>query len=335
METSDPVDRPCVLVTFAPAPELARAVSEVLDPVATVRYLDRVAENERAAALASADAVLGWFPPAELHNQAEFDLLRSAGLLQLLSAGVDQIPLDRIPDGVPVASNAGAYAEPMAEHVLAMALALAKRLPQNHAAMAEGHFDQRTPTRSVRGAVVGILGFGGIGRASARLFTSLGARVHAINTSGATDEPVDWIGTPREVDLLLAAADFLVISLPHTRRSHGLIGTRELTLMKPDAILLNVARAAIVDEDALYEHLRDNPSFSAGLDTWWEEPRGQGSFSTRRPFFELPNVLASPHNSALTAGALAGAARRAAENVKRHLQGEAPRHLVDRSEYGD
>jgi phosphoglycerate dehydrogenase-like enzyme len=277
--------------------------------------------------------VFGWFLPAELHGPEEFELLGSVGLVQLLSAGVDQLPLEQIPDRVPVASNAGAYADPMAEHVLGLTLALAKRLPQNHAAMADGRFDQHTPTRSVRGAVAGILGFGGIGQASARLFRAFGAHIHAVNTSGVTDEPVDWIGTLGDLDALLGAADFLVISLPHTRRTRGLLGARELSLMKPDAILLNVARAAIVDEDALYEHLRDNPSFSAGLDTWWQEPRGEGAFSTRRPFFELPNVLASPHNSALTAGSLAGAARRAAENVARYLRGEAPEHLVDRSEY--
>jgi phosphoglycerate dehydrogenase-like enzyme len=127
-----------------------------------------------------------------------------------MSAGVDRVPFDQIPDGVAVASNAGAYAEPMAEHVLALALALAKRLPQEHASLARGVFDQETPNRSIRGSLVGILGFGGIGQASARLFQALGAHVHAINRSGRTEALVDQIGTMEDLDALLREADILV-----------------------------------------------------------------------------------------------------------------------------
>jgi glycerate dehydrogenase len=221
----------------------------------------------------------------------------------------------------------------MAEHVLAMALALAKRLPQTHESMRHGEFDQLTPNRAIRGSLVGILGFGGIGQASARLFRALGARIHAIDRAGRTDQRVDRIGTLDDLDALLGSADILVVSIPLTRATRGLIGRRELSLMQPDAILVNVARAAIVDEDALYEHLQDNPAFSAGIDAWWQEPHGSGSFATRQPFLDLPNVLGSPHNSAITADSLAAAAREAAANVARHLRGEPARHLVDRSDY--
>jgi glycerate dehydrogenase len=310
-----------------------RAVIEAsLNGVAALTYLNEAGESGRARALGSAEAVLAWNLGAEL-SSAELAHVRSAGLIQLLSAGVDGVPFEQIPDGVPVASNAGAYAEPMAEHVLALALALAKRLPQNHAALAEGVFDQQTPTRSIRGSLVGILGYGGIGQASARLFQAFGARVHAINRSGRTDATVDHIGTLADLDTLLRAADILVISLPLTRATDGLIGRRELSMMKPDAILVNVARAAIIDEDALFGHLEGNASFSAGLDAWWQEPWGQTRFATRRPFLALPNVIGSPHNSAITAGSLTHAAARAAENVARHLRGEPVRNLVDRADY--
>jgi phosphoglycerate dehydrogenase-like enzyme len=302
-----------------------------LDGVAELTYLSE-AEGRRGEELASADAVLAWMLGAELRP----DELRQLGLgclIQLMSAGVDRVPFDQIPEGVAVASNAGAYAEPMAEHVLALALALAKRLPQEHASLARGVFDQETPNRSIRGSLVGILGFGGIGQASARLFQALGAHVHAINRSGRTEALVDQIGTMEDLDALLREADILVVSLPLTRATDGLIGRRELSLMKPDAILVNVARAAIIDEDALYEHLESNPSFSAGIDAWWQEPRGQGAFATRRPFLELPNVIGSPHNSAMIAGSLTESAALAADNVARHLRGEPARNLVDRSDY--
>src|SRR5436190_523877 len=88
--------------------------------------------------------------------------------------------------GIAFLADAGAYADPMAEHVLAMALALAKRLPRNQARMAEGIFDPAETLR-LRGRTVGILGYGGIGRACARLFRPLGTRIYAINTSGRAD----------------------------------------------------------------------------------------------------------------------------------------------------
>ncbi len=324
-----------VLMTFSPPANTGDAVGKALDGLATTTLLPEVSEADRARALSEADAVLAWRLGAELQGPEEFALLRSVGLIQLLSAGVDHVPFDRLPEHVPVASNAGAYAGPMAEHVLAMALSLAKRLAQNHAGLARGEFDQQTLTKELRGAVVGVLGFGGIGQASARLFRCLGARIHAVNRSGRTEETVERIGTLGELDALLAAADVLVIALPLTRATRGLIGSRELSLMKADAILINVARAAILDEDALYEHLRGHPSFSAGIDTWWQEPGRAERFATKRPLFELPNLLGSPHNSGLTPGSLAAATGDAAANIARHLRGELVRNLVNRSDYVD
>ena len=103
--------------------------------------------------------------------------------------------------------------------------------------------------------------------------------------------------------------------------------------MKPDATLVNVARGAIVDERALYEHLAANPGFSAGLDAWWDEPRGGGQFHTSYPFFDLPNVLGSPHNSGDVPGIEEFAARRAAENVRRFLRGEPVSGVARRADY--
>jgi len=125
----------------------------------------------------------------------------------------------------------------------------------------------------------------------------------------------------------------LVIALPLTRSTRGLIGARELALMKPAAILVNVGRAAIVEERALYEHLRDHPDFCAGLDAWWHEPGPGSAFSTEYPFFDLPNMIGSPHNSGVTDGALQVGARMAAENVRRFLCGETVTGVVRREDY--
>jgi phosphoglycerate dehydrogenase-like enzyme len=124
-----------------------------------------------------------------------------------------------------------------------------------------------------------------------------------------------------------------VISLPLTLATRGLIGARELALMKPTVILVNVARGPLVDQSALYEHLCAHPEFSAGIDTWWTEPTSDAPFRTDYPFLDLPNVLGSPHNSSIVPGTMLSAARLAAENVRRYLRGEAITGVVRRSDY--
>jgi phosphoglycerate dehydrogenase-like enzyme len=251
----------------------------------------------------------------------------------LLSAGADALDFRAIPPRLMLACNAGAYAAPIAEHVMAMALALARRLPQRHEALAKGEFGMWEPVLTLDGAVCAILGYGGIGAATARLMRAFGARIQAVNTSGRTSEPTEFTGTLADLDRVLAAADVLVIALPLTRATRGLLGARELALMKPAAILVNVSRAAVLDERALYEHLRDQPDFGAGIDTWWHEPGPDSVFSTEYPFFDLPNVIGSPHNSGTVDGALQIGASKAAENVRRFLRGETVTGVIRREDY--
>src|SRR5205085_6911424 len=105
-----------------------------------------------------------------------------------------------------------------------MALAAAKRLLIEHQNLFRGEFNQFTRNKMLRGCICGIFGFGGIGTATARLMRCVGMRIHAINRRGASDEKVDWIGTPDQLDELIAAADVLIISTPLTRATQGAIG---------------------------------------------------------------------------------------------------------------
>jgi phosphoglycerate dehydrogenase-like enzyme len=319
---------PLVAVTF---PLGRERLAELFGDEVRAETVAGLPGEERARTLEAADALLVWNWRQELGPEEAAPL--GARFVQLVSAGADQLPFDQLPHKAVVASNVGAYAAPMAEHALAMALALLKRLPQGHAKLAAGVFDQSTPNRWARGAVCAILGFGGIGKATGRLMRSLGFRIHAVNTSGRTDEPVEFVGTLDDLDAVLAAADVLVIALPLTVGTRELIGARELGLMKPTAILVNVARGAIVDEDALYEHLRTHPEFSAGIDAWWTEPFGSGEFRVEHPFFELPNLLGSPHNSALVPGIIDEATTLAAANVLRFLRGEHVTGIVRAEDY--
>ncbi len=318
--------RATIAVTFDLDARLRAVVADAVGAAAEIVWLAPLAPATRAAALARAGAILARHTDEFLPG--ELPLIATARLLQMMTAGVDYIPLRTLPPGLPVASNRGAFAEPMAEHAVAVALAAAKRLLVEHRHLAAGRFNQFTPNRMLAGGIAGIFGLGGIGAAAARRFRALGMRIHALNRRGATDEPVDWIGPPRQLDELLAASDVLVIAAPLTEATRGIIDARALAGMKDDAILVNLARGEIVEEAALYDHLRAHPRFTACLDAWWVEPIRHGAFRLGHPFLDLPNVIGSPHNSAVVAGTYDVALRRAVANCLKALRGEVPERLV-------
>ncbi len=300
-------------------------IAAVIGDQGTIIHLADCDPAARAAALRGADVLFAANTSRELRD-GEAALLANARLIQFMPAGIDFIPLGDLPEGVPLASNAGAYAAPMAEHAVAMALAAAKRLLVEHANLANGQFNQQAPNRMLAGGVCGVLGYGAIGRATACLLRAFGMRIHAINRRGQAE--ADWVGTPDRLDDLLAASDVLVISTPLTRATEGMIGARELARMKPDAILINLARGEIIDEAALFAHLQANPGFTACIDAWWIEPVRHGRFAMDRPFMELPNVIGSPHNSASVSATRPAGLRLAAENCARALRGETPLNLI-------
>ncbi len=316
-----------LVVTFDLGERSRAIVAEALGGVAEVVYLSDVDSGARSVVLRGAGAILAHNTAGEIEPD-ELALIGGARLIQFTTAGIDWIPLKALPPALPVACNGGASAEPMAEHVLAMMLAAAKRLFAEHGNLKHGEFNQFARNRMLRGGVCGILGFGGVGAATARLARAFGMRVHAVNRRGGSEEPVDWIGTPDRLDELLRASDVLVVAAALTRATEGMIGARELALMPEDAILVNVARGEIVDEAALYAHLTTHPRFTACIDAWWVEPVRHGRFEMGHPFLDLPNVIGSPHNSAGGGAWRDVALRRAAANCRRALAGEPPLHLI-------
>jgi phosphoglycerate dehydrogenase-like enzyme len=321
------LSRPPLVVAFELSERRKAIVAGALAGASVVIYLTELDGTARAEALRNAGALLAHNTAKDL-RPGEAALLHSARLIQFTIAGVDFIPLGQLPEGVPVATNGGGHAEPMAEHALAMTLAAAKRLLVEHENLKRGQFNQFARNRMLAGGVCGIFGFGGIGAATGRLMSSIGMRVYAINRRGRTDERVDWIGTPDRLNDLLAAADVLLISAPLTRAIYGLIGAAELGRMKDAAILVNLARGEIVQERPLYDHLVGHPRFTACIDAWWIEPIRHGEFRIDQPFLSLPNVIASPHNSAQGEGAHDISLRRAVENCRRALTGETPLHVI-------
>jgi len=326
------MDKQNIVVTYNASSEQKALVLAMLGSEASLIFLHDIAPALREQVLREATILLSWNFPREILPQ-DYPNLQQVTFIQLLSAGADHMPFADLPTHFIVASNPGAYAAPMAEHVLAMTLALAKRLLIANQQLKNGDFDQFIPNRLLAGMTAGILGFGGIGRATARLMRAFGMKIFAINHSGTSPEPADFLGTLHDLELVLRESDVVVISLPLTTATRGLIGKQELAWMKPDAMLINVARGALLDEEALYAHVKSHPSFLLGIDAWWTEPFLHGQFRMEYPFLDLPNVLGSPHNSTIVSGILVDATRQAAENVKHFLKGEQVRGVARREDY--
>jgi phosphoglycerate dehydrogenase-like enzyme len=326
------MDKQNIVVTYNASTGEKALFLEVLGSETSLTFLNEIAPTQRAQALEEANVLLSWNFLQEILAE-EYPQLPHNTFVQLVTAGADHVPFADLPAHIIVASNPGAYATPMAEHILAMTLALAKRLLIEHQKLMNGEFDDHTLNRSLVGMTAGIIGFGGTGRATARLMRAFGMNIYAINQSGKSTEPTEFIGTLHHLEHVLRACDVVVISLPLTRATKGLIGKDELTWMKPDAILVNTARGAIIDEEELYLHLKNHPTFLAAIDTWWIEPLRGGEFRMEYPFLELPNVLGSPHNSAMVSQVILDAARQAAENAKRFLKGETALGIVRREDY--
>jgi phosphoglycerate dehydrogenase-like enzyme len=264
--------------------------------------------------------------PAEISGA----LLREARelrLIQLLTAGYDQIDLGVAAElGIPVATNGGANAYAVAEHCLALLLALYKRLPQCDQSVRQGQW--RKPisgfnTFEVAGKTVGLIGAGNIGQKVARRFHAFEASI-IYNDARPSPSIEKDLGARRvSLEELLREADIVTIHVPLLRETRGLIDRRALAMMKPNAVLLNTSRGPVVDEAALVAALVERRIAGAGLDVFGQEP-----VSPDNPLLRLDNVLLSPHSAGHS---YEGWFRRAAfawENMGRVAAGQPPLSLA-------
>jgi phosphoglycerate dehydrogenase-like enzyme len=322
-----------ILVIYEPGVEEKEIYREVLENLAQVDYLKEESDSNRSQLLKAAEIVVALsFSQREIHPE-EIPLLQNTRFIQLIYAGADNIPFEHIPEGVILAGNAGAFAKPIAEHVLALTLALAKRLVFKNKLLQDGQFDRTGFNQQIRGGICGIVGFGGNGREIAAAMQALGMQIYGLNRSGRTNAPVDFIGTVNDLRKVLEASDVVVLATPLTRATRNMIGKKELDWMKEDAILINVGRGDVVNQKALYDHLKSHPEFRAGIDTWWSEPVEPGPFKLEYPFFELPNIIGSPHCADHVPRAIPNATRKALENVKNFLMGYEIRGRLNRQDY--
>lgn len=237
--------------------------------------------------------------------------------------GVDAIDMAAATQaGVVVATTPGANEAAVADHALAMILALQRRLTENDAAVREGRWDRAgslTPS-DLYGATVGLIGSGVIGRAVIRRLRGFGSTI-VIYDPFLTEAPE---GTAL-VDLptLLTRSDVITVHAPLTEGTRGLLGAEQFAAMKPGAYVVNVSRGGIIDENALAESISSGHLGGAGLDTFEREPIGDS------PLRGLPTVILSPHIAGLSHRSIAAMTEAATQAVLDVVEGRAPAHPIN------
>ncbi len=297
------------------------------------------------------DEVTPLLPGVEvlLTQHGDFDAARANRLrwIQLQTAGADHLLGNPVLErGVAVSTASGIHATPMAEYVIGVMLAMARRLPlvcalQRDHAWPE-HPWRELCGRELRDETIGILGYGSIGREVGRLALSLGMRVVALSASGRRrDEgyhtegtgdpegrvPSAWY-TPDQLHAFLGQCGFVVVAVPLTADTRGMIGEEALRAMRPDAVLVNIARGEIVQEEALVRALREGWIAAAALDVFQEEP-----LPPDHPLYDVAarrdNVLITPHMAAMTRRYNERLVDLFIENLRRYLAGRELLNRVD------
>jgi phosphoglycerate dehydrogenase-like enzyme len=266
------------------------------------------------------------------------DAARRLKLVQVPGAGLDRIDRTALPAGASLANVYG-HEVGIAEYVIGAMLAMTRGFARLDAALRQGTWLSQwavgaaapAPWPELAGKTLGILGYGRIGRALARRARAFDMDVCAIRRDPAPSDQdgLTMLGGPAALGEVVRRADYLAVTLALTDATRGVLGERELAAMKPTAMLVNVARAEIVDEDALYRALVERRIAAAALDVWYRYPKAAGpTLPSRWPFHELPNVLMTPHVSGWTEGMLQARAQLIAENIERIARGEHPLNQI-------
>lgn len=257
-------------------------------------------------------------------------------LVQVPGAGLDRIDRAALPHHASLANVYG-HEVGIAEYVLGAMLTLTREFTRLDAALRQGTWESQwavgtarpEPWPELAGRTLGILGYGRIGQALARRARAFDMQVLAIRRDTTQPDPHALVRGPGSLADVLGRADFLAVTLPLSPETRGLLGEGELAGMKPTAVVINVSRAEVLDEDALYQALAERKIAAAALDVWYRYPSAPGPTPpARRPFHELPNVLMTPHVSGWTDGMMDARAKLIAENVERTARGEPPLNLI-------
>lgn len=279
------------------------------------------AEMRRHAADADVIAGFPWQIPPLIPAAKNLKWIHS------FSAGVDRLLEPEIIDSSVIVSNSsGIHAAPIAEHILGFILIFTRGFYHSFRNQERRVWQKKDDISELRGRTVLIAGFGDIGREAARLAHAFGCRVIAISRTGENKPAyVAELKTADKLAQMLPQADFIVIAAPYTKETHHWFGMREFRRMKRSAILINIARGAIVNEKDLIAALRKKLIAGAGLDVTEEEPLPRTS-----PLWGMPNVVITPHHSGISEKYMDRAIERLRFNLKAFRRGARLPNLVDK-----
>ncbi|HEY3064569.1 MAG TPA: D-2-hydroxyacid dehydrogenase [Methylomirabilota bacterium] len=304
------------VLVYHPDESAAYAALVPADAAVHVRVCD--SETEAAKAITDADVVYAWRFPAPLYARAP--RLR---WLQAMGAGVEWALVPSLSRGVVVTRAPGVFGPWMAEYVVGWLLWVTQRMDVYRDAQRARRWRGDVIPERLAGKTMLVVGLGEIGRAVAQAGRALGLRVIGVSRSARPVRGVARVYPARALARALAEADLVTVTVPLTPATRALLGSDELAAMRPSAWLVNVARGAVVDEDALVAALRSRRIAGAILDVFAEEP-----LPPAHPLWGLDNVVVTPH--------IAGPSTPAeiapifADNLARFLRGRPLRHVVDR-----
>jgi D-3-phosphoglycerate dehydrogenase len=311
---SIPDDAPPVFRPSASWPELAAR--------AEIDYWDTLPGSEEILIerIGAAEAVLNIRSSSRFTDRV-FAARPQLRLLSVWGTGTDHVDLAAAArHSVTVTHTPGVSAVSIAEHTLALLLAVARHIPQVDAATRRGEW-AKGQSVELRGKTCGVIGLGAIGREFARLAAAVGMRVIGWTIHARPIPGVEMV----ELGELYRASDVLSLHLRLSPHTEGFLGPRQFALLKPGAILLNTARGGLVDEASLGEALATGRLGGAGLDVFAHEPLPAG-----HPLAALPNVVLTPHCAGITPEALEAGLRMAVENIWRFVEGR-PEHVVEQA----
>lgn len=260
-------------------------------------------------------------------------------LVQVPGAGLDRIDRVALRPGTHLA-NAYGHDAGIAEYIMGAMISLSRSFAGLDARLRRGEWESQWAIGvaapplwpELAGKTLGILGFGHIGQALARRALAFDMRVVALRRNAAASAPegIAFLGGPDRLEDVLREADYLAITLPLSAETHGLLDGRRLGLLKRTAFLINVGRAEICDEVALYQALASKRIAGAALDVWYRYPRScEPTLPAAQPFQTLANVMMTPHVSGWTEGMLDARAQLIADNIARIARGEPPLNAID------
>jgi phosphoglycerate dehydrogenase-like enzyme len=270
------------------------------------------------------------------HWRPEYPPAPRVRFVQSVATGIELIDLGALPPGVTVC-NAFGHESAIAEYVLMVMLVWSHQFTEietnfrTHSSWRPSWVQSGAPHGEILGATVGIVGLGRVGQEVARRAAAFGCRVIAANrTPKGPEGSVKRVYPLSELDDMLPLCDFVVLCTALGPETERLMDRHRLSQMKRSAFLVNIARGAVIDEDAVYAALRDGLVGGAALDVWWQYPTGAEPERrpSRHPFHELPNVIMTPHCSGWTEGMVTRRWAEVAANINRFVRGEPLENVV-------